>query len=64
MKIEVQLALVPAVELVAAPASASSGFAEARGNKTDAVGVFTVAFVTAIMTIRLVSWWRGWSAGS
>lgn len=47
MKIEAQLALAPAVELVGVLANAFSGFAEARSKKMDAVGVFTVAFVTA-----------------
>jgi len=47
VKIEAQLALAPAVEFVAVLANAFSGFAEARGKKMDAVGIFTVAFVTA-----------------
>lgn len=47
MRIEAQLALAPAVEFVAVLANAFSGFAEARNKKMDAVGVFTVAFVTA-----------------
>jgi uncharacterized membrane protein YeiH len=40
-------ALLPALELVAVLAAAFSGFAEARKKQMDAVGVFTVAFVTA-----------------
>jgi uncharacterized membrane protein YeiH len=40
-------AVVPAIEFVAVLASAFSGFAEARNKKMDAVGVFTVAFITA-----------------
>jgi uncharacterized membrane protein YeiH len=47
MKIEAQLALVPAVEFVGVLAFAFSGFAEARSKKMDAVGVFTVAFLAA-----------------
>ncbi|MCS7100755.1 MAG: trimeric intracellular cation channel family protein [Burkholderiaceae bacterium] len=38
---------VAAIELVAVLAFAFSGFAEAHGKRMDAVGVFTVAFVTA-----------------
>ena len=40
-------AVVPAIEFVAVLAAAFSGFAEARNKKMDAVGVFTVAFITA-----------------
>jgi len=40
-------AVVPAIEFVAVMAAAFSGFAEARSKKMDAVGVFTVAFITA-----------------
>jgi len=40
-------AVVPAIEFVAVLATAFSGFAEARNKKMDAVGVFTVAFITA-----------------
>ena len=38
---------MPAIEFVAVLAAAFSGFAEARNKKMDAVGVFTVAFITA-----------------
>jgi len=40
-------AVVPAIEFVAVLAAAFSGFAEARNKQMDAVGVFTVAFITA-----------------
>jgi uncharacterized membrane protein YeiH len=40
-------AVVPAIEFVAVLAAAFSGFAEARNKKMDAVGVFTIAFITA-----------------
>jgi len=40
-------AVVPAIEFVAVLAAAFSGFAEARNKRMDAVGVFTVAFITA-----------------
>jgi uncharacterized membrane protein YeiH len=40
-------AVVPAIEFIAVLAAAFSGFAEARNKKMDAVGIFTVAFITA-----------------
>lgn len=46
MKFDAQVAL-HAIELIGVLAFAFSGFAEAHGKKMDAVGVFTVAFVTA-----------------
>jgi uncharacterized membrane protein YeiH len=45
--VRAEQAVVPAIEFVAVLAAAFSGFAEARNKKMDAVGVFTVAFVTA-----------------
>ena len=44
---QAEQAVVPAIEFVAVLAAAFSGFAEARNKKMDAVGVFTVAFITA-----------------
>jgi uncharacterized membrane protein YeiH len=45
--VRAEQAVVPAIEFVAVLATAFSGFAEARNKKMDAVGVFTVAFITA-----------------
>jgi uncharacterized membrane protein YeiH len=45
--VRAEQAVVPAIEFVAVLAAAFSGFAEARNKKMDAVGVFTVAFITA-----------------
>jgi uncharacterized membrane protein YeiH len=44
---QAEQAVVPAIEFVAVLAAAFSGFAEARNKRMDAVGVFTVAFITA-----------------
>jgi uncharacterized membrane protein YeiH len=45
--VRTELAVVPTIEIVAVLAAAFSGFAEARKKSMDAVGVFTIAFVTA-----------------